>query len=707
MDFSYLELAFRYDMQCFCTAIKPSAFSYIFQVFNAQKVLYFDNDVWVMHPLDEILRALDRYSFVITPHLTEPYPVDGLIHDERTIMLAGQFNFGFVAMARSKSVFVMLSWWAERLRYYGFADPHQGMHFDQNWGDLIASYFGQSEYLILRDPRYNIAYWNLHTRGDHLSMVDDKVLYHGAPVVFMHFSGMSTLESYDIEGVSQHQNRIRMSDYPHLRPIFEAYLDMLKNKNAMQWRPVPYGFKTFDNGQEVPPQMRSYYSDILDPASRARGDAQLFKATVDTGNPFALDTKQGMSLMSWMLASPHHLLIDACLAGWIPEFLWQVYRQRPDLQAVFPEPFDRNSSALVQWFTLSGPRELKLGWMVPLVLKEQAARAAREIATTPRRMGVNVFGWLDGVSGAAESSRLVYASFVAQTSRDRLPIAALLLPRTVVHSHEAQEILVTRTPQYYFNVFVANAINTPEIKASYPGAEYKDHYNIALMSWELEDFPDTWMQYISAYDEVWTPSRFVTSSIKRSPLYTGTPLRTMPFGLDIDPRNYQADRSIFGFPENIVVFLVELDYLSCIERKNPFSAIRAFKKAFGTSNQVLLILKVLNAFAASPGDERLRQEIGGTTNIRIMAETLSTHQMHCLYASIDVFVSLHRSVGFGLALFETMMLGKPVIATNYSGNLEYMSAVPPEFQFTLISFVYATVLTSGHFQSIFTNTSRW
>jgi len=43
-----------------------------------------------------------------------------------------------------------------------------------------------------------------------------------------------------------------------------------------------------------------------------------------------------------------------------------------------------------------------------------------------------------------------------------------------------------------------------------------------------------------------------------------------------------------------------------------------------------------------------------------------------LYGSLDVFVSLHRSEGIGLGPMEAMSLGKPVIATAWSGNMSFM-----------------------------------
>src|SRR4029077_21261732 len=49
-------------------------------------------------------------------------------------------------------------------------------------------------------------------------------------------------------------------------------------------------------------------------------------------------------------------------------------------------------------------------------------------------------------------------------------------------------------------------------------------------------------------------------------------------------------------------------------------------------------------------------------------------EMDVLFASADCYISLHRSEGLGLGMAHAMYLGKPVIATNYSGNLEFMNS---------------------------------
>src|SRR5262249_23746268 len=62
-----------------------------------------------------------------------------------------------------------------------------------------------------------------------------------------------------------------------------------------------------------------------------------------------------------------------------------------------------------------------------------------------------------------------------------------------------------------------------------------------------------------------------------------------------------------------------------------------------------------------------REEVILVDRVLSRAETLM------LMNSADCYVSLHRSEGVGLTLAEAMLLGKPVIATAYSGNLDFMN----------------------------------
>ena len=156
---------------------------------------------------------------------------------------------------------------------------------------------------------------------------------------------------------------------------------------------------------------------------------------------------------------------------------------------------------------------------------------------------------------------------------------------------EVKLVQTTRIPRYLVNLFVANAINTDEIVRLYPSGEWRKHFNIGYWAWELERFPSEWLQlYLEVFDELWTVSDFVSESIIKSPDYNHfTPVRTMPMGLEVNLSNYQENRSRFNFPPKTVIFLVMFDFLSSFHRKNPLAALAAFRSAFESSANVLLV----------------------------------------------------------------------------------------------------------------------
>src|SRR5262249_44756241 len=112
---------------------------------------------------------------------------------------------------------------------------------------------------------------------------------------------------------------------------------------------------------------------------------------------------------------------------------------------------------------------------------------------------------------------------------------------------------------------------------------------------------------------------------------------------------------------------------SFAKRKNPEGAIAAFRRAFGLARRdVALVVKTINGAHRPEEVSRLRNLVGGDDRIIFMDEFFSREQVFGLQSVVDAFVSLHRSEGFGLGLAESMSLGKPVIGTAYSGNLEFM-----------------------------------
>jgi glycosyltransferase involved in cell wall biosynthesis len=130
-------------------------------------------------------------------------------------------------------------------------------------------------------------------------------------------------------------------------------------------------------------------------------------------------------------------------------------------------------------------------------------------------------------------------------------------------------------------------------------------------------------------------------------------------------------RETLGLPRSSFVYLFAFDVQSLVERKNPFALIRAFRQAVRPGDDAVLVLKLLNA---SPHLVTQLREAGGDARLIVIDRLMTRPELNALLSACDCYVSLHRAEGFGLTLAEAMARGKPVIATGYSGNMEFMTA---------------------------------
>jgi glycosyltransferase involved in cell wall biosynthesis len=141
------------------------------------------------------------------------------------------------------------------------------------------------------------------------------------------------------------------------------------------------------------------------------------------------------------------------------------------------------------------------------------------------------------------------------------------------------------------------------------------------------------------------------------------------------PDSIEPDRARFGLHPDRVWFGSSFEPQSDIARKNPYGVLQAFDLLSRTNSDAGLLIKVNNGIIDGrphPVLEDLRARTRANPRISLLEDTLDYDSVLSLYASLDVFVSLHRSEGIGLALMETMALGKPVIATGWSGNMSFM-----------------------------------
>jgi glycosyltransferase involved in cell wall biosynthesis len=193
---------------------------------------------------------------------------------------------------------------------------------------------------------------------------------------------------------------------------------------------------------------------------------------------------------------------------------------------------------------------------------------------------------------------------------------------------------------------------------------------IGYWAWELPSIPGDWRPGAGCVHEAWAPSRFTAQALEA--LLPGR-VRVVPHAIATNPpRPAALGREAFGLPAHAVVVLVSFNLASSFERKNPLGAIAAFRAAFGDRSDRLLVLKVTHVDHAPADFARLRDAAAGSANIRFETRIMPAAESHALTVASDIVLSLHRSEGFGLVPAEAMLLARPVIATGWSGNMDYM-----------------------------------
>ncbi len=322
---------------------------------------------------------------------------------------------------------------------------------------------------------------------------------------------------------------------------------------------------------------------------------------------------------------------------------------------------------IARWVHGPGRRAFHLGskWLAQFDADVAEGKLARR--------GINFAGYLGYGAGLGEAAR----GLLAALNTTGIPVSA----RNVPHTIGADKVLGSETMgvDLYDKTLMVLQPDALDYHLSGCGTTYnREGYHIGMWTWELENVPDTWTAGFERVDEVWTPSDFVTQAVRRS---TELPVRTIPYSVElgeIEP----IDRRLLGVPEDHFMFLFMFDISSVMERKNPMAVVRAFKKAFSLGDKASLVLKVGRSDYDALSFAHLRQQTANHS-IHLFTSPLSRARCNGLMETADCYVSLHRSEGFGLSLAESMLLGKPVIATGYSGNMDFMTAknsLPVEYQ---------------------------
>ncbi len=222
-----------------------------------------------------------------------------------------------------------------------------------------------------------------------------------------------------------------------------------------------------------------------------------------------------------------------------------------------------------------------------------------------------------------------------------------------------------------FNLF---HLNGDEIEPALErlGGLRGDTRNAICPMWELPRYPGEWARQLERFDEVWAGSRFIADAITPT---VSIPVVHMPLATQVTQLRLRG-RRFFAIPEHAYAFLFLFDLRSYAERKNPFGVIEAFSRFLSRrpGAQACLVVKVHGTTKAPEQAAELIQRIGALGTRAVLIDRLMDEdEVHTLIYDCDAFVSLHRAEGYGLGLAEAMCLGKPVVATAYSGNLDFMN----------------------------------
>ncbi len=754
-------LCFKYSVLELATAVKPFLLEHIFHRFAAKKVIYLDPDIEVFNTLSPLEELLDRHSILLTPHTTAPLEEDDCTPTEVTFLQSGAYNLGFIGLADTMTTRRMLSWWQARCEKYCVSQPREGLFVDQKWVDLVPGLFGDVN--IVRDPGYNVAYWNLHERQIALGS-EPKV--NGQPLRFFHFSGYDP-DKPDV--VSKHQTRFEMKNIGEARTLFSLYGERLLAEGYREVKHFPYSHGQFHGGVSISPLIRRVFYEL-------GADSQRF------GNPFK--THEG-SFFEWLNAPATR---ERDHNPYLSNLISQIPRYREDIRTAFPDYWNTDRQAFFQWLARSRDRDLALDpvflepiasvknsvgpgrigpvgkapgrirlralWHVlrafpdgscrvcaalPLIDRwgyRESLRGAvvKRLRTSARRMvsdppsypsmttadagpihrdalrrlvkavlrpcsahlnltkvvgtsttaprlgsravgppqsikvmpGLNIAGYFTTESGVGEAARLI-----AQA------VQAVELPHVLLNFGESYNLrreddtfanFASNNP-HEINLIHVNADQVHVFAQTYGERFFEDRYNIGFWMWELPDFPPEWCGSFRYFDEIWAASTFATEALaKASPIPTiKMPLPVRPYAGPV------LGRAHFGLRPDDYIFLFIFDFMSVFQRKNPLAVLEAFKRAFpANDDKVQLVVKYSNADTDPTNAARLR-EAATASQTKLIEGYLSRQEIASLIQNCDAYVSLHRSEGFGLTMAEAMSVGKPVIATGYSANMDFMN----------------------------------
>ena len=328
--------------------------------------------------------------------------------------------------------------------------------------------------------------------------------------------------------------------------------------------------------------------------------------------------------------------------------------RNPDVGGPQTDP----AAALEHW-TRYGRFEGRTRWPEPQVF----ARRAIDFTHMLRKpFGINFYAPFSARSGLGTAAK----GYLAAMQAAGIPVYPCNLNYDM-HPARITSRDYDMDPPYRINVIQANADSIGHVYNLFRLGHFDHAYTIAIWAWELSMLRPDWYPSFAACDEVWTLSDFNTAAVSA---IAPVPVRTMNCVAAPAAPEPRFDRAYFQLPSG-TIFLAAFDVGSSLDRKNPHAVVKAFVNAFEGRPGLYLVLKLHSGQENPTQLNDLLRLTRQHPQIIVRAGKLTDAEMRGLQACADCYVSAHRSEGFGLNIAECMLLGKPVIVTGYSGNMDF------------------------------------
>jgi glycosyltransferase involved in cell wall biosynthesis len=592
---------------------------------DGEPVLLLSPNAALFGPIDDLLGHLGDAPALLARRVGA-VPDDGRRPDGRDLADAGQFEDGLVVVRDRR----FADWWLER----GFEtadlgaslrvtrrDPDPQSRLQTGLLDTAERVF--ADLAILDDPAYGVSHWNLHERDL-------------ASARLMLFDGFRADRPW---WLSEHADRTLVLDDPKLTEIAAERALLLREAGWLRTDLLAAERPTLPNGLILDARLRKLHAEAID-----RGE--------DFGDIFA---PAGADAFSAWVREPGPA---GRMAG-INRYAHNVWRERADLGKAYPDLDGTDGEQFAGWLWVHGRPELHLQPQLLPPPPDWVPNVGR-----PAVPGVVVTGFMEGRLGLGQAAR----GYVSALQAADVPVGTRSVAtgssRVDEHAFEALAL----DDEHDVRVDLA-CVNPEHAHLLTEGDGPPADYRIAHWAWETDVVPEYWQAAFDHVDEVWVISSYIAENLSRA---ATVPVVVVPLPVTRPPT---PPATLLGpeIPADAFAFVFAFDFFSVFQRKNPLAVIEAFKRAFSPGEGPVLVLKTHNSDARPEPRERLRHAIGDRPDIVWIDRGFSEVEMAALFARADAYVSLHRSEGFGLTLAESMALGKPVIATGFSGNTDFMT----------------------------------